>query len=128
VRRLPSATPPGSARRYHRWEDSSRCEGTMGAVRLSVSLSEDVASWLKAQAKAQHRSLSAVLDETVRQARRERALDEVLEWLEAPAVTPEELEEFEQRWGLASPSTPASSSGSNAATSRRAKRSWRRES
>lgn len=70
----------------------------MSAVKVSVSLDEDDLAWLRRQAKRRRKSLSAVLSESVRQARRERALDEVLRWLDAPKLTLEQLEEFQRQW------------------------------
>ena len=50
----------------------------MSAVKVSVSLDSEDLAWLRKQAKRRKKSLSAVLTESVRRARRERALDEVL--------------------------------------------------
>jgi hypothetical protein len=100
----------------------------MGAVKVSVSLSDDVVSWVREQAHAGKTTFSAVLNETVRQARRDRALDEVLEWLDAPELTPEELDAYRQRWGVGSLSTRERSSRSSGAASPPRKRSARRGS
>ena len=70
----------------------------MGAKKLSVSLDEADIEWLRKQAKRQKKSLSAVLGEAVRQSRRERALDELLRWLDAPKLTLEQLEEYRRSW------------------------------
>lgn len=70
----------------------------MSTVKVSVSLDEDDLTWLRQQAKRQRKSLSAVVTASVRQARRERALDEVLRWLDAPKLTLEQLEEYRQLW------------------------------
>lgn len=70
----------------------------MGAVKVSVSLEEGDLAWLKKQAKKRGKSLSAVLSEAVRQTRRERALDEVLRWLDAPKLTLQQLEEYRRLW------------------------------
>jgi len=48
---------------------------------------------------AADKSLSSVLTESVQQARREQALDEVLRWLDAPKLTLEELGELRRQWG-----------------------------
>ena len=71
----------------------------MAAVKVSVSLDEKDLRWLRRQAKRRRKSLSSVLTESVQQARRERALDEVLLWLEAPKLTLEQLDELRRRWG-----------------------------
>ncbi len=72
----------------------------MTAVKVSVSLDEADLAWLRKQAKRKRKSLSAVLSEAVRQARRERALDEVLRWLDAPKLTLEQLEEYRRLWDM----------------------------
>lgn len=72
----------------------------MGAVKVSVSLDEGDLAWLRDQAKQRGKSLSAVLGEAVKQARRERALDEVLKWMDAPRLTMEQLEEYRRLWEL----------------------------
>ena len=71
----------------------------MPAVKVSVSLDEKDLRWLRSQAKRRRKSLSSVLTESVQQARRERALDEVLLWLEAPKLTFEQLDELRRQWG-----------------------------
>ena len=71
----------------------------MPTIRVSVSLDEKDLHWLRRQAKRRRRSLSSVLVESVQQARRERALDEVLRWLDAPKLTLEELGELRRQWG-----------------------------
>lgn len=91
----------------------------MAAIKLSVSLDEGIASRLRERARVQRKSFSAVLNEALAQAERERALDEVLECLGAPEVSREEVEETLERWGLASRSTPARSSASKGAARRR---------
>jgi ubiquinone biosynthesis protein UbiJ len=68
-------------------------------VKVSVSIDEKDLRWLRRQAKRRRKSLSSVLTESVQQARRERALDEVLRWLEAPKLTLERLDEFRREWG-----------------------------
>lgn len=70
----------------------------MSAKKVSVSLDESDLEWLRDQAERRGKSLSAVLAEAVRQARRERALDEVLTWLDAPKLTLEQLEEYRREW------------------------------
>jgi len=70
----------------------------MPAVKVSVSLDERDLRWLRSQAKRRRKSLSSVLTESVQQARRERALDEVLLWLEAPKLTLEQLENLRKEW------------------------------
>lgn len=70
----------------------------MSAKKVSVSLDEADLQWLRDQAEQRGKSLSAVLTEAVRQARRERALDEVLTWLDAPKLTLEQLEEYRREW------------------------------
>jgi len=70
----------------------------MPAVKVSVSLDERDLRWLRSQAKRRRKSLSSVLTESVQQARRERALDEVLLWLEAPKLTLEQLENLRREW------------------------------
>ncbi len=70
----------------------------MSAKKVSVSLDEADLAWLRQQAKHRGQSLSAVLTGAVRQTRRERAIDEVLRWLDAPKLTLEELEEFKELW------------------------------
>ena len=70
----------------------------MAAVKVSVSLDERDLQWLREQAAEKGKSLSAVLGEAVRQARRERALDEVLTWMDAPKLTMERLEEYRRLW------------------------------
>ena len=70
----------------------------MPAIKVSVSLDEKDLRWLRSQAKRRRKSLSSVLTESVQQARRERALDEVLLWLEAPKLTLEQLDELRRRW------------------------------
>lgn len=69
----------------------------MTAEKISVSLPREEIAWLRRQAKAQKTSVSAVLSEAVRQARRERALDEVLRYLDVK-VTPAEMEELLAEW------------------------------
>jgi Arc/MetJ-type ribon-helix-helix transcriptional regulator len=70
----------------------------MAAVKVSVSLDESDLAWLRQQAKRRGKSLSAVVTESVRQARRERALDELLRWLDAPKLTLEQLEQYRKLW------------------------------
>ncbi len=72
--------------------------GRMSAVKMSVSLDEEDVGWLKKQAKQRRRSFSSVLTDAVRQARRERALDEVLLWLDAPKLTLKQLERYRRQW------------------------------
>jgi len=72
----------------------------MGAIKISVSIDEDDLGWLKKQAKQRGKSLSGVLTEAVRQARRERAIDEVLRWLDAPKLTLQKLEQYRRIWRL----------------------------
>lgn len=72
----------------------------MPAVKVSVSLDSEDLAWLRRQAKRKRKSLSAVLTESVRRARRERALDEILTWLEAPKLTLEQLEGYRKLWEL----------------------------
>lgn len=72
----------------------------MAAAKVSVSLDEADLAWLREQAERRGKSLSAVLGEAVKQARRERALDEVLQWLDAPRLTMERLEEYRRLWEL----------------------------
>lgn len=72
----------------------------MPAVKVSVSLDSEDLAWLRRQAKRKRKSLSAVLGESVRRARRERALDEVLAWLDAPKLTLEQLEGYRKLWEL----------------------------
>jgi hypothetical protein len=72
----------------------------MAAVKVSVSIDEDDLAWLKRQAKRRGKSLSYVVTESVRQARRERALDEVLKWLDAPKLTLEQLESYRRQWAM----------------------------
>jgi hypothetical protein len=71
----------------------------MPAIKVSVSLEEKDLQWLRRQAKRRRKSLSSVLTESVQQARRERALDDVLLWLEAPKLTLEQLGELRRQWG-----------------------------
>ena len=71
----------------------------MPVVKVSVSIDEKDLRWLRRQAKRRRKSLSSVLTESVQQARRERALDEVLRWLEAPKLTLERLDEIRREWG-----------------------------
>jgi ubiquinone biosynthesis protein UbiJ len=66
---------------------------------VSVSIDEKDLEWLQRQAKRRRRSLSSVLTDSVRQARREQALDDVLRWLEAPKLTLEELDKLRRQWG-----------------------------
>lgn len=70
----------------------------MATAKVSVSLPQDDVDWLKDQAEKSGRSLSAVLAESIQQARREQALDDVLRWLEAPKLTIEQLEELRALW------------------------------
>jgi len=70
----------------------------MAAVKVSVSLDEQDVAWLRKQAKRTRKSLSSALTDAVRQARRERAIDEVLRWLEAPKLTLAQLETFRRQW------------------------------
>lgn len=72
----------------------------MGAVKVSVSLSEEELAWAQKRAKRLKTSLSAVLTEAVRDQRRAEAGREVLSWLlEAnPAASAEELEEIQREW------------------------------
>jgi hypothetical protein len=71
----------------------------MPAIKVSVSLDEKDLRWLRSQAKRRRKSLSSVLTESVQQARRDRALDEVLAWLEAPKLTLEQLDDLRRQWG-----------------------------
>jgi hypothetical protein len=70
----------------------------MTAAKVSVSIDQDDLRWLRRQAQRKRKSLSAVLTETVRQARRERALDDVLRWLDVPPLALERLEELRGQW------------------------------
>ena len=72
----------------------------MGAIKVSVSLSEEELAWAQKRAKRLKTSLSAVLTEAVRDQRRTEAGREVLGWLlEAnPAASAEELEEIQREW------------------------------
>ncbi|MCA9595324.1 MAG: hypothetical protein KC776_18525 [Myxococcales bacterium] len=72
----------------------------MSAVKVSVSLDSEDLAWLRKQAKRRKKSLSAVLTESVRRARREGALDEVLIWLDAPKLTLHQLEEYRKLWDV----------------------------
>lgn len=72
----------------------------MPAVKISVSMDSNEVAWLRRQAKLKKKSLSAVLSDSVRQTRRQRALDEVLTWLEAPKLTLKQLEEYRKLWQL----------------------------
>ena len=69
----------------------------MTAVKLSVSLDRSDLAWVRHQAKKQRRSVSAVLTEAVRRTRRERALDEVLQHLDAK-VSVRQLERLRRQW------------------------------
>jgi hypothetical protein len=70
----------------------------MAAEKLSVSLDPDDVAWLRQQARKRRKSLSAVLSEAVQQARRNAALDTVLQAYGAPKLTPEEVTELEREW------------------------------
>jgi Arc/MetJ-type ribon-helix-helix transcriptional regulator len=72
--------------------------GTVASVKVSVSLDEQDVQWLRKQAKRKRQSVSAVLGEAVRQTRRERALDDLLRWLDAPKLTLEQLEAYRRQW------------------------------
>jgi Arc/MetJ-type ribon-helix-helix transcriptional regulator len=72
----------------------------MATSKVSVSLDEKDLAWLRAQAKRKRKSLSAVLTDALRQARRERAIDELLTWLDAPKLTLEQLEEYRRAWDV----------------------------
>ena len=69
----------------------------MTAVKISVSLDDADLDWVRRQAKKGRRSVSAVLTEAVRRTRRERALDEVLQYLDAK-VSPKQLERLRREW------------------------------
>lgn len=69
----------------------------MTAVKISVSLDDGDLEWVRRQAKKSRRSVSAVLTEALRRTRRERALDEVLQYLDAK-VSPKQLEKLRRQW------------------------------
>ena len=72
----------------------------MGAVKISVSLSEEELAWAKKRAKRLKTSVSAVLTEAVRLQKQMEARREVLAYLyeTVPPGTPEELAEIVREW------------------------------
>ena len=71
----------------------------MATVRVGVSLDEQDLQWLRKQAEEKGKSLSAVLGDAVRQARRAWALDQVLHWMDAPQLSVERLDAYRRLWG-----------------------------
>jgi hypothetical protein len=69
----------------------------MPAVKVSVSLDDGDLDWIKRQAKKHRRSVSAILTDAVRRTRRERALDDVLQYLDAK-VSAAQLERIRRAW------------------------------
>lgn len=70
----------------------------MGAVKVSISLPEEELEWVRAEARRQRSTVSAVMNEAVAAARRHRALGRYLKEVGAPKPTPEEIEEMQREW------------------------------
>jgi hypothetical protein len=61
------------------------------AEKLSVSIHKEELAWARKYAKASGRSLSAVLTEALREQRRARAMDALLEKLRADKIGSEQI-------------------------------------
>jgi hypothetical protein len=68
--------------------------------KLSVALGTDEVAWVRKRAKRLRASVSSVITDAVRQARRIEAQREVLEWLleGQPPITAAERKRVEREW------------------------------
>jgi len=64
-------------------------------AKVSVAIGKSELDWAKARAKREHKSLSAIVTETMASQRRLEALREVVEWMQAEQspLEPRELKE-----------------------------------
>lgn len=92
----------------------------MTTAKVSVAIGEPELAWARARARAQGKSLSALLTETIAEQKRLEAMREVLDWLGEgkPPLTQAEIDAGAAELGLAR-SSPKRKRGSRKTSSSR---------
>ncbi len=71
----------------------------MGAVKLSISVDEEQARWLRREARRQKRTVSALLSEATADMRRRQAMRRVVELTGGPIeLTADDIADIRREW------------------------------